>query len=323
MDGYLLGMSDGLLLREIRSVKITNRHGLPMTIVNAMDRDDYSMGDARMSVTGLLKPPRIGILFKRHHEQIEKDVADNIWALFGRAIHKILEHGADEKHIPEERLYAEVRGWRISGQIDVQVLDYPSSQAHCRIIDYKSTTAYAVRQEKREWVEQLNCYAFLLRQQGWVVEELAVCAFIRDWSRHRVGTPDYPDAPTVMVPIPLWDTQTAEDFVAERVRIHQEALAQVSMGGDPPECEDHERWMRPTQYRAMKRGNKRASKVFSSPQEADSYVKEQGPSYWVETRKGEPVRCTGDYCNVSGWCRQYHDWKEQNTAGAGENDTQG
>lgn len=299
-------------------MKITNRHGLPKTIVNAMERDDYSMGDARMSVTGLLKPPRIGILFARHHEQIEKDVADNIWSLFGRAVHKILEHGADEHHIPEERLFTEVRGWRISGQIDVQITRSVGSLAgdritHCKATDYKTTTAYAVRQEKREWVEQLNTYAHLLRCNRIEVEGLSVCAFIRDWSKHKVGTPDYPEAPTVMVPIPLWDARVAEDFVTERVRIHQEALAQISMGAEPPECEDHERWMRPTTYRVMKKGNKRASKVYLSPQEADAYVQQQGSGYWVDVRKGEPVRCTGDYCNVSPFCRQFQRWKEQNS----------
>lgn len=292
-------------------MKLTNKHGLPQTIINALERDDYSMGAARMSVTGLLKPPRIGILNKRHYHQIEKDVADQVWSLFGRAVHSILEKGGDEEHIPEERLFIEVRGWVISGQLDLQKL----GDNKVRIVDYKTTTAYAVRAEKKDWVEQLNTYAHLLRVvRGYEVEALAICAFIRDWNRHQAVSPqeDYPPAPMQMIDIPLWPPQAAEEFVSERVRIHQEAQAIEDMGGEPIECTDEERWMRKPQYRVMRNQNKRASKVFGSPEEAHAYIRQGGEGLWLDTRKGEPVRCTGDYCNVSAWCRQFQEWRAAN-----------
>lgn len=286
-------------------MKLTNKYNLPKTITNALERDDYSKGPARMSVTGLLKPPRIGLLYRRHHQLIEKDASDQIWSLFGRAVHSILEKGGDEEHIPEERLFIEVRGWIISGQLDLQKL----GDNRVKIVDYKTTTAYSVRSEKAEWVEQLNTYAHLLRvARGHEIDSLAICALIRDWNRHQASQGDYPPAPIQMIDIPLWSPQQAQSFVEGRVRIHQEALAGEEMGDEPPECSDAERWMRKPQYRVMKGDNKRASKVFGSPEEANDYASKDA-SLRVEVRKGEPIRCTGDYCNVSAWCKQYQEWK--------------
>lgn len=291
-------------------MKITNNHGLPKTILNAVERDDYSRGNARISVTGLLKPPRIGLLYAKHHHDIEKDVTDYIWALFGKAVHKILELGGDEKHIPEERLFAEVRGWRISGQLDLQEL----APKTAKIVDYKVTSAWAVMHEKVEWVEQLNLYRWLLETATeWKVSELSVCAFVRDWNRHQAANSnDYPQKPMVMVSIPLWGMNEAATFVEERVRVHQTAQAAWDMGGEPPLCTDQERWMRQSRYAVKKQGNKRPTKVFDNAHDAATCAKDLGVEYVVDSRPGEPIRCTGDYCNVSRWCSQYREWSGKN-----------
>lgn len=291
-------------------MRITNKYGLPRTILNAIERDDYSKGDARISVTGLLKPPRIGLLYAKHNNQIEKDVTDYIWSLFGRATHKILEMGGDEEHIPEERLFAEVRGWRISGQIDVQKLD----TSHVDITDYKVTAARSVMSEKSEWVQQLNSYRWLLETAtSYKVRKLAVCAFVRDWSRHQAGASDkYPQQPMVMIDIPLWGMNEAASFIEERVRVHQHAQAHWDMGNEPAHCTDEERWMRPAKFAVRKLTNKRATKVFDTALEAATCAKEMGAEFVVDTRPGEPIRCAGDYCNVSQWCSQYRDWLDIN-----------
>jgi hypothetical protein len=291
-------------------LKITNNHGLPKTIINAIERDDYRKGNSRISITGLLKPPRIGLLYSKHAPNIEKDVADHIFALLGKGIHKILEMGGDEQHIPEERLFAEVRSWRISGQIDLQKLETGS----VKIVDYKTTTAWAVMHGKMEWIQQLNAYRYLLEAATeHRVSELAICAIIRDWSRHQAGASNqYPQGPMVMVPIPLWSQDEAAKFIDERVRIHQEAQALWDMGQEPPECTDEERWMRTASYAVRKQGNKRATKTFDNALDATKMAKELGSEFFVETRKGEPIRCTGDYCSVSKWCSQYREWREKN-----------
>lgn len=291
-------------------MKITNHDNLPRTILNAIERDDYTRGNARISITGLLKPPRIGLLYNKHAPDIEKDVTDFIWQLFGKAVHKVLEMGGDEEHIPEERLFSEIRGWRISGQLDLQKLSPPM----VAITDYKVTSAWAVMHSKNEWVEQLNSYRWLLEQAtNYRVSKLAICAFVRDWSRHEAGASNqYPQKPMVMIPIPLWPMEEAGRFLDERVRVHQEAQAIWDMGGEPPYCTDEERWMRKASYAVRKQTNKRATKVHDSALEAARHAKNLGEEYVVDTRPGEPIRCTGDYCSVSKWCSQYREWREKN-----------
>lgn len=292
-------------------MKITNKHNLPRTIINAVERDPYTKGNARISVTGLLKPPRIGLLWHRYNHLMERDVSDMIWALMGQAIHAVLERGGDEEHIPEERLFIEVRGWRVSGQLDVQKIEGATFDEY-RITDYKSTSAYAVMSEKPDWEKQLNCYAHLLRENGRHVESLHICALVRDWNRHRAAADsNYPQAPMVMLDIPLWGKERAAEFIEQRVRIHQAAQADADMGISPPPCTDDERWMRRPSYAVMKAGNKKASKVFDNAEEATAFVKEKGASFYIETRHAEPIRCTGDYCGVAPWCEQFREWKEK------------
>jgi len=46
----------------------------------------------------------------KHRHELESDAADMVWSLFGSAVHGILEQGADDDHILEERLYASLGG---------------------------------------------------------------------------------------------------------------------------------------------------------------------------------------------------------------------
>lgn len=290
-------------------MKITNKYNLPQTLVNVAERDDYSKGDARISVTGLLTPPRIAALRRKHFHQIEEDVSDSIWAIMGRAVHKVLELGADEEHLSEERLYMEVDGWVVSGGVDLQWL----KDGTVKITDYKMTSSFGVLSNKPEWVEQLNSYAALLRRsKGYTVSELSICAIIRDWSRHRAKTGgDYPQTPVVSVPIEVWAPEKAEAFIKERVDLHRDAIARASLGEEPPLCSDADRWMREDQWAVRKTGNKRATKVFDNEGDARAFASTD-TKFIVEKRPGEPIRCTGNYCKVAPWCKQYAEWQGEN-----------
>jgi hypothetical protein len=73
-------------------------------------------------------------------------------------MHYILEQGKVPGHIVEERLFAELDGWSVSGAIDLQI----ESDKGIEINDYKNVGSWAVMNEKKEWEEQLNCYAWLV-----------------------------------------------------------------------------------------------------------------------------------------------------------------
>ena len=176
------------------------------------------------------------------------------------------------------------------------------------IIDYKFTSSWAVMQEeKKEWVEQLNLYKWLVETvKGQKVVGLKICAFIRDFSRHDTRE-NYPQAPITMVDIPVWDKEKTEAFVAKRLDAHQQSKVDRDFGDDLQPCTDEDRWMKETTYAVKKHGRKTAVRVFKTMEEAVELAKEK--DHYVETRPGEPVRCVGNYCGVADYCPQFKLWK--------------
>src|SRR3990167_5306958 len=121
-------------------MKITNAYDLPEAIVRAARSDRYSRGRARMSVTQLIDSPRVQALRAKHRDDMVEDVTDRIWALLGTAVHHLLEMGAGDEHIVEERLYTTVLGCTISGGVDIQDLDGDKKG----VIDYKVTSTWSL-----------------------------------------------------------------------------------------------------------------------------------------------------------------------------------
>jgi len=93
-------------------VVITNKLGLPQSFVE-MAKSDYITEPKTYRVTSLLKGIRETILEKRHADEIEQDVSDMIWLLFGTATHGILENQQEQGHEIKESAIAECkkRGW--------------------------------------------------------------------------------------------------------------------------------------------------------------------------------------------------------------------
>ena len=106
-------------------MKYTNKHNVPVEIIRAITNDQYSKGEAHISVTGLLQPPRIRLLNKEYDDKITVDYSDETWKILGQGIHAILERANEfyEDTITEQRMFAEVNGWVISGQTDSLALD--------------------------------------------------------------------------------------------------------------------------------------------------------------------------------------------------------
>ena len=214
-------------------MKLTNKHGLPETFINVIQRPTYSRGSSEISVTEILSPPQLVLLRRRHADDIEVDAADQVWSLFGSAVHNILQHGKDDHHVVEERLFTTFESWRISGAIDLQTFQPDGSIV---ISDYKVTSAWAVQQQKTEWVDQLNLYAWLIeRTKALPVTGLKIIGIVRDWSRREAALKDtYPQAPIVTIDIPLWDAETREQFVKDRLRLHNEANFSAVSGPQHP-----------------------------------------------------------------------------------------
>jgi hypothetical protein len=289
-------------------MKLTNKFNLPQTFVNVIQRPTYSRGNSEISVTEILSPPQLVQLRRRHAEDIEEDAADRVWSLFGSACHNILQHGKDDNHVVEERLFTTFEGWSISGQIDLQEIQPDGTVV---ISDYKVTSAWAVQQEKTEWVDQLNLYAWLVETTKSIpVSGLKIVGIVRDWSRREAALKEsYPQAPIVVLDIPLWDHETREQFVRTRLNLHNEANFAV-VSGKMPECTSDEMWEKPTTYAVMKEGGKRAKKVFMIKQQAEAFLAEQKGTHYVETREGGRIRCES-FCQVAPFCDQWKNYRKE------------
>lgn len=287
-------------------MRYTNSAGIPETIRRALIKrnDQYNAGKVDTSVTQLIQPPQITLLRKQHFREMIKEAHEDFWALLGSGVHSILELGASENMIVEERLFATVDGWRISGALDVQ--EFFGDEVD--ISDYKTTSVYSVNgdEPKKEWVEQLNIYAFLLElnKPQFRVRSLNIIAILRDWSGAKAkADPLYPQFPIMPVVLPLWSKKKQLSFIRERIAHHRDARFAHEMGDTLPECTPEERWEKDSKWAVFKDGNKRALKVCSTEEEALDLVKEKGDNHYVEHRPGSSVRC--QYCGCNPWCEQY------------------
>ena len=295
-------------------MKITNNFGMPQPFVDFAINDKYSKGKADISVTSLIDSPKIRLMKDKYDDQIEVDAVDMVWALFGTAVHSVLENSKQSDDIiTEERLYKEIDGWVLSGAIDRQEFVYNDDGSRTvNIIDYKVTSVWSVIYGKPERENQLNCYAYLASSTK--VGSLKICAILRDWNRRDAEKKeDYPKAPIVFVDIPLWDKNKTEEYIKERIRMHQEAQISFDLNEDVGLCSDEDMWKKNDTWAVKKKGQKRAIRVLDSEEEANNYIdwhNETDQAYTkktdleIEFRSGEYTRC-GNYCSVADFCNQY------------------
>ena len=286
-------------------MKITNNFNVPETLLALANRDDYNKGEADFSVTEIISPPRIQRLRRKHWNEMTQDVADMLWMLMGTALHVVAERSEVDGHTNEERLMVGIDDVILSGAIDLQKNDKDGTV----ITDYKFTSAWALMNDKPEWEQQQNIYKYLVeRVKKQPVKKLEICALIRDWSRRdAMNKPSYPQAPIQVINIPIWTHDRVEAYIKERINLHRDSKVSADWNEELPLCTEEERWVRETKYAVKKEGRKTAVRVFDTEEEAqdllkDMPVKDKG---FIEIRKGEAVRCTGNFCGVNQWCTQY------------------
>ena len=287
-------------------MKLTNKFNLPETIINVIKRPTYSKGKAHISVTELMTAPQIVLLKRKHWDEIEQDASEMVWQIFGSAIHGVLEHGKSENHVIEQRIHAKVDGWDISGAIDLQ----ENTPEGIIISDYKTTGAWAVMNEKDEWHQQLNVYAWLVDNvKNEKVIKLQIIAIIRDWSAKEAQNKEgYPQSPIVTIDIPLWTMDERLAYIKRRIKMHSDAQFNLDMGDPIPECGEKDMWEKPTTWALIKEGGVRAKRVYDNEAEAKTALIK---GYIIEHRLGERTRCKS-YCQVSQFCNQYQTYlKEQ------------
>ena len=264
------------------SPTITNKHGLPEALVAAVRNDPYT-GGGDISVTKLIDSPQRRQLVLAHGNTIEEDVSERIWSLLGQAVHHILERAGTDTLV-EQRLFAEVAGWKLSGQFDRLHL------ASKTLSDYKVTTTYKAKGDDN-WTRQLNVLRWLAYKNDIAVDHLEIVAIFRDFRKSEIDrNPEYPQQAVKVIPIPVWSLEATEAYITERVALHQ----QSAVG-----CTDEERWYSGDKWALMKPGAKRALRVL------DEKPTDVPDGLVLEHRPGIYRRCE-TYCEVAKWCPQWN-----------------
>ncbi len=274
--------------------KLTNKGHLPQPLYEAICKvnEKYDPGDSDITVTQLIDSPRIRLLRKKHEDEIEEDVSQMIWRFFGSVSHEVIANMGDFNKLVEERLNINVLGWKVGGQLDLLENDVLS--------DYKITSKYSVKNGvKPEYEKQLNCLHYLLIKNGQDVKKLQMVVILRDAGRT--------DEKVVVLPVRMWGLVKIEEYIEFQVERHQEIEHMFNILAALPFCSDEERWYVPPKFALMKKGNKRAVKLYDSITEATTKASLLNSGdikkHYVEERKGENKRCEG-YCEVNKWC----DW---------------
>lgn len=292
-------------------MKLTNALNLPQPFVDAVT-NDYSYTDKRYSVTSILKGTREAILQRRHDDEITNDVADMVWAIFGTAVHGILERSEEtETQIKENKLVVDLpNGYQLSGIFDLY------DDATGTVTDYKTASVWKVKfgcwdnwkpkvnDEFEDWRKQTLIYCWMLRQIGFDAKRGEIVAILKDHSKTKAKINEHP-------PLPVWqigwdftadDFEWAEKFINEKFAEieHCEKLPDDEL----PLCSEKDRWARPGKYAVMKPGRKSAIKLYDNKAEAQARAEQEGKGCYVDYRPGTDPKCQ-DYCSACEFCNYW------------------
>jgi hypothetical protein len=265
-----------------------------------MAKRDYEYETNEYRVTSLLKGLRETILERRHEEEIECDVSDMIWMLFGTAVHSVLERQQEgSQEIKESRVKIFIGNYILSGQFDLY------NGITNTITDYKTASVWKIIYASYDdWKRQLLIYAHMMQSIGFPVEKGEIVALLKDHSKRDAKVKkDYPSLPVHKVVFSF----TEKDFAEIEEWLHKrfEEIAELEQLQDDllPVCTPEERFNSGDKYAVMKKGRKTALRVLDNEEEATRWMGEnKGDS--IEIRLGEDKKCT-DYCTVNQFCNYY------------------
>lgn len=281
-------------------MKITNRFNLPESFVIYASKDDHIPTENKYSVTELLSPVRQILLKRKLYDRIEMDVSDIVPALFGTAVHSVLETNTPllVDIYPEFQISYDFGGTILSGRIDLLNLKSLS------IEDYKTCSVNKViRQDFEDWKMQGLLYAYLVyRVKGIILKHLKFYSIMKDWSKVKSKTSsNYPNSAVYVWEYDIQDSDF--DYIEEWLKRKLKEINFYLETDTLPECTNEEKWYTGDKYAVYKKvSDKRAAIVCDNEEEAYGYITNKcNGAGQIEIRKGECLKCKY-YCNVSKFC---------------------
>lgn len=279
-------------------MKVNNRLHLPEAFVKAVSVERHNKAGC-FSATTLNKGAKEIILTDRHFDEITVDAADSVWAVWGTAVHALLESQPDN-NFHEEYFKVPVSNSYVTGQVDSYDME------NGVINDWKTASVWKVQfNDFSDWRRQGLTYAWLLQQSGLDVKKCRFVALLKDHSKTKAKTDSsYPQSPVFIYEFDV----TAADMEETAARILakvQEIESAYKLDDDAIEpCSAEERWADGEKWAVMKNGRKSAVKVFDNQLDADAMAGEMGNAYYVEHRPAISRKC-GDYCKCKEFCNFY------------------
>ena len=166
---------------------ITNKLNLPKQLVELVS-SDYTPTEHQYSCTTILKPTRQVILERRYGSEIEQDVSDMCWMIFGIATHSIIENSKEDTgQFKEEKLkvdlgkyWQELEGYYLSGRSDMIDL------IQKKIVDWKTCSAWKIIfKDFEDWKKEMLIYAWAVKDMGFDIDSAEAIAFIKDHNKTK------------------------------------------------------------------------------------------------------------------------------------------
>lgn len=274
---------------------------LPSPFLRCILDNTYDGGTSEFTTTGLIGPPRKSHLKAQGNESVETPTGA-FYSTLGTILHKILELYAreDEGEIAERRLYATIQGHTISGQIDLY-------ETHNKCVSDWKFIGGEQRQIKPDHWKQLQINGRLAELNGWEVESVAICYFIRDWKMMQALVDPSALQFGVQSFVVPYERDKAIELIDKCVRDHSQAKE-----GNPRDCTPEEKWQDPPTFAIIKNGGKRAINggLCSSMGEAEERMK---PGHYIQTRSAVRKYCKL-LCSYAHCCpqKQREDREENN-----------
>lgn len=276
-------------------MKVTNKLNLPAAFVNAVSVDRHNAPNC-YSATTLNKGTREIILCDRHHDEIEIDASDSVWAVWGTAVHALLEKQPDN-NFHEEFFSTSVSNSKVTGCVDSYDLESGT------LYDWKTASVWKVMTgDFEDWKKQGLTYAWLMNKNDLTVKKCVFIALLKDHSKTKAqNDAHYPQSPVITYEFDVTtaDLEATEKRIIDKIK----TLEAASVLADEmlPLCSDDERWADGEKYAVMKKGRQTAVKLFDVKADAEARAAELGAAHYVEHRPATSRKCAG-YCPAKDFC---------------------
>ena len=284
-------------------------HEIIKDIFKTHSNQYHKVGD--YSATEIISPPRLVALQNRYPDDSKKiSMMRSTASLIGTGVHAYIEKLMKpwaSKYSLEQTLTTEICGKTLSGTYDILVNDNT-------LVDVKTCKTWKLifDPEMKEWVEQQNIYAWMLKKSGINIGSLNILAIFLDWQEGMiVRSKKYPREPMQIFPLEIWPEEKTEDFIKEKLDTH--LMCEGLDDDNLPPCTPEERWERfpegvTKKFAIMKSAKAaRAARVLTTKKDAIEFCKTSknlSSESFVEIRYAQRTRCD-KYCNVNSRCNHY------------------